>query len=71
MKTHFANQMPNAEYRDFKTFSNNLFRRDTQEILSPEDIFHNDQIYTIMCNFFNRHALLKKKSIFELIKHLP
>ena len=32
----------------------------TQEILSPEDIFHNDQIHTIMCNVFNRQASKKR-----------
>ena len=70
METYFMKQIPNIiEYHDFEKFSNDLFRKDIQKILRPEDIFQNDQIHTIMCNIFNRQTPLKK-GIFQLIRLL-
>ena len=50
--------------RDFKKLSSCLFKGDIQENLSPEDIFHNDEIHTTMCNMFNRKVPFRKKYIF-------
>ena len=48
METHFVKQITQ--------FSNDLFKRDIQENLRPEDLFQNDQIHPIVCNIFNSQA---------------
>ena len=62
MRAHFVKQtLKVVYYRDYKKFSNELFRNDILQAQTLTEIKENVQ--TIIVNIFNEHASLKKRYV--------
>ena len=62
MRAHFVKQTPKVVYyRDYKKFSNELFRNDILQAQTLTETKENVQ--TNIVNIFNEHAPLKKRYV--------
>ena len=62
MRAYFVKQTPKiVYYRDYKKFSNDLFRNDILQTQALTDTKENVQ--TNIVNIFNQHAPLKKRDV--------
>ena len=62
MRAHFVKQTPKVVYyRDYKKFSNELFRNDILQAQTSTETKENVQ--TNIVNIFNEHAPLKKRYV--------